>query len=152
MVTDLNLVQAARGFLTVCLGHMPFLYKELITCMYVCKYGIKLCLSRPPHLGRPLDIKVEKKHYKASVCVVCYMNMCLYECRGLVCVSHVNSFLPVDQGLPNRDEEVSATVWYVWSPLLLCSNIVSLQHVDCWIFWKLLHHTNTFTSYGSSAI
>lgn len=91
-----------------------------------------------------------------SFCVCgMYMNMCTYYVES---GSNVNSFLPADQGLPNRDEEVSTIALYMymyeWCTLMLYSYIVSLQHVhvDCWIFWKLLRHTNIFTSYGSSAI
>lgn len=43
------------------------------TIMYLVLYCLTLCLPntpRPPQLGRKQDLKVEQKHYKASVCVV----------------------------------------------------------------------------------
>ena len=67
-----------------------FLASMLYTCTCTCMYFIVhkervetnshsvIVHFRPPHLGRQQDLKVEQKHYKASVCVVRTMGMYVY--------------------------------------------------------------------------
>ena len=66
--------------------------------MFVCE-DTMLFYCSPPHLGRRQDLKVEQKHYKASVCVVRYFSLHMN-------ITHF-SCVPVDRGLPYRNEKVS---------------------------------------------
>ena len=50
---------------------------EVVLCNVIIYY-------RPPHLGRQQDLKVEQKHYKASVCVVRQILTWSMRCSGCV--------------------------------------------------------------------
>ena len=50
----------------------------IFVCICVC-VCVCVCARRAPHLGRSMDLKIERKHYKASVSVVsppsCYCHV-----------------------------------------------------------------------------
>ena len=33
--------------------------------------SLNLSCFRPPHIGRPMDMKIERKYYRAAACMVC---------------------------------------------------------------------------------
>lgn len=56
-----------------CLASGWFQSSQPIAAMcivYTYLQGISSELCRPPRLGRPMDLKIERRHYRASVCMV----------------------------------------------------------------------------------
>lgn len=68
--------------------------------LYMCQWILPLAFFvdyRPPPLGRKQDLKVEQKHYKASVCVVSihYNSLLNYMCTCINFCDIIYSLSPL---------------------------------------------------------
>ena len=50
-------------------------YRGHCLTLWLCNVSMSVCVYSAPHLGRVMDLKVERKHYKASVSVVSLLNV-----------------------------------------------------------------------------